>query len=172
MCNIRDKNIFSLQIGNSSTFNEALQLVKSNGYIVIDMPCLVSATWDDLKELVGIFIIPTAADSTNYYIKDIQLYKRVEGPSYALVEITESEFNANKTSYYYYNGTDYIQCTNQSVYDSDTEYYVQHDIVEPGDVPEMRIETAYHFYDPDENIGKLSEDDYIFSGSEDKNIII
>lgn len=33
MCNIRDKNIFSLQIGNSSTFNEALQLVKSNGYI-------------------------------------------------------------------------------------------------------------------------------------------
>ena len=141
-------------------------VVKNNGYITIDMPCLVSATWDDLKELVGIFIIPKTANSTDYYIKDIQLYKRVEGPSYALVEITESEFNANKTLYYYYNGTDYIQCTNQSVYDSNTKYYVQHDIVEPGDVPEARIETAYHFYDPDENIGKLSEDDYVFSDAD------
>jgi hypothetical protein len=46
-------------------------VVKSNGYITIDIPCLVSATWDDLKELVGIFIIPAAADSTDYYIKDI-----------------------------------------------------------------------------------------------------
>ena len=141
-------------------------VVKSNGYIIIDMPCLVSATWDDLKELVGIFIIPKTANSTDYYIKDIQLYKRVEGPSYALVEITESEFNANKTLYYYYNGTDYIQCTDQSSYDSNTKYYIQHDIVEPGDVPEMRIETAYHFYDPDENIGKLSEDDYVFSDAD------
>jgi hypothetical protein len=33
-------------------------------------------------------------------------------------------------------------------------------------VPETRIETTYHFYDPDENIGKLSEDDYVFSDTD------
>jgi hypothetical protein len=35
------------------------------------MECLQSATWRELKENVGMFFIPNAADSNDYYIKDV-----------------------------------------------------------------------------------------------------
>ena len=32
-----------------------------------------------------------------------------------------------------------------------------------GDVPEVRIRTNSHFYNPEENLGKTSAEDYIFA---------
>ena len=45
--------------------------------------------------------------------------------NYPPVEITQSEFNANKTAYYTKSGSTYTQCTSSSVYDADTQYYVK-----------------------------------------------
>lgn len=45
--------------------------------------------------------------------------------NYPPVEITESEFNTNKTAYWTKNGDTYTQCTQQSVYDADEQYYVK-----------------------------------------------
>lgn len=97
----------------------------SGNYTYIDMECLESATWEDLKSLVGIFFIPKSNSNTKYYIKDIQFYKYVIGKN------------------------------NQPIAPDDP--------VE--NLPDVRIETKYHFYDPTKNIGKLSEEDYVFSES-------
>lgn len=45
--------------------------------------------------------------------------------NYPPVQITETEFNVNKTAYWTKSGNNYIQCTEQSVYDEDTQYYVR-----------------------------------------------
>ena len=97
----------------------------SGNYTYIDMECLESATWEDLKSLVGIFFIPKSNNNIKYYIKDIQFYKYVVGKN------------------------------NQPIAPDDP--------VE--NLPDVRIETKYHFYDPTKNIGKLSEEDYVFSES-------
>jgi len=43
-------------------------------------------------------------------------------------------------------------------------------IIAPNDpienLPDVRIETENHFYNPSENLGKLTEEDYIFSESD------
>ena len=96
-----------------------------NAYTYIDMECLESATWEDLKSLVGIFFIPKNNSDTKYYIKDIQFYKYVVGKN------------------------------NQPIAPDDPAE----------NLPDVRIETKYHFYDPTKNIGKLSEEDYVFSES-------
>lgn len=98
----------------------------SGNYTYIDMECLESATWEDLKALVGIFFIPKNNNSTKYYIKDIQFYKYIIGNN------------------------------NQPIAPDDP--------VE--NLPDVRIETKYYFYNPADNIGKLSEEDYIFSESD------
>ncbi len=60
---------------------------------------------------------------------------------------------------------------------SNTEYYIKDvqfyryiedngTVLEPGQVPTVRIDTLYHFYKPSENIGKTSEEDYIFADSD------
>jgi len=41
----------------------------------------------------------------------------------------------------------------------------------PGDVPEVRVETVYYFYNPAENLGKIYADDYVFSDSDPNNYI-
>jgi hypothetical protein len=56
-----------------------------NDYIIVDMECLQSATWRELKENVGIFFIPNAADSNEYYIKDVQFYKYVVGKNNVII---------------------------------------------------------------------------------------
>ena len=99
--------------------------IVSGNYTYIDMECLESATWEDLKSLVGIFFIPKNNSDTKYYIKDIQFYKYIIGQN------------------------------NQPIAPDDP--------VE--NLPDVRIETKYHFYDPTKNIGKLSEEDYVFSES-------
>lgn len=38
-------------------------------------------------------------------------------------DFTEEEFNKNKTKYYYYDGNDYVQCTNEDEFYDDVEYY-------------------------------------------------
>ena len=38
-------------------------------------------------------------------------------------DFTEEEFDKNKTKYYYYDGNDYIQCTNEDEFYDDVEYY-------------------------------------------------
>ena len=43
---------------------------------------------------------------------------------YKQVAIDEDTFNESKTSYYTFDGTDYIQCTNESVYSANETYYV------------------------------------------------
>lgn len=48
--------------------------------------------------------------------------------NYPPVEITESEFNVNKTAYYTKNGDTYTQCTSSSVYNADTQYYVKQSV--------------------------------------------
>ena len=48
--------------------------------------------------------------------------------NYPPVEITESEFNVNKTAYYTKSGDTYTQCTSASVYDPNTQYYVQQSV--------------------------------------------
>ena len=45
--------------------------------------------------------------------------------NYPPVEITESEFNVNKTAYWTKSGNTYTQCTASSVYDADEQYYVR-----------------------------------------------
>ena len=45
--------------------------------------------------------------------------------NYPPVQITETEFNANKTAYWTKSGNTYTQCTQQSVYDPDEQYYVR-----------------------------------------------
>ena len=97
-----------------------------NNYIIIDMECLHSATWRELKDAVGIFLIPTAQTSIDYYIKDIQFYNYVVGKN------------------------DIIIAPNDPI----------------ENLPDVRIETENHFYNPSENLGKLTEEDYIFSESD------
>lgn len=94
-----------------------------NDYIIVDMECLQSATWRELKENVGIFFIPNAADSNDYYIKDVQFYKYVVGKNNVIIAPDDPVQN----------------------------------------LPDVRVETKYHFYNPLNNRGKLSEEDYVFS---------
>lgn len=94
-----------------------------NDYIIIDMECLQSATWRELKENVGIFFIPNAADSNDYYIKDVQFYKYVVGKNDVVIAPDDPIQN----------------------------------------LPDVRVETKYHFYNPLDNRGRLSEEDYVFS---------
>lgn len=41
--------------------------------------------------------------------------------------------------------------------------------LEINEVPEVRINTEWHFYNPAENIGKISADDYVYDGSNPNN---
>ena len=45
--------------------------------------------------------------------------------NYPPVQITETEFNVNKTAYWTKDGNNYTQCTASSVYDPDEQYYVR-----------------------------------------------
>ncbi len=51
----------------------------SGDYIYVDMTCSNSATWRELKERAGIFFILKNGNNTDYYIKDIQFFKKVTG---------------------------------------------------------------------------------------------
>ena len=44
---------------------------------------------------------------------------------FKIVEVDETTFNADKTLYYTFDGTKYINCTEESVYDADETYYVR-----------------------------------------------
>ena len=57
-------------------------------------------------------------ENETYYVRESGVF---EVWSYVL---DPDEFNRNKTFYYIKNGDEYIQCTNSSVYDSSTTYYV------------------------------------------------
>lgn len=55
------------------------------------------------------------------------IYKFVQRSEYKVaVGLTEEEFNSNKTKYYYYDSQrkSYIQCTNQSIFNSSETYYI------------------------------------------------
>lgn len=93
----------------------------SGGYIYVDMICLNSATWNQLKTNTGIFFLLKTSSNQDYYIKDVQFYRYIEKDG---------------------------------------------SVLEPGDIPEVRIETRYHFYAPADNLGKIYAEDYVFSDSD------
>ena len=109
------------------TFNAAGTQVSNTGYYYVDAQCENSATWEDLSSNVGIFLYPRTNSNINedYYIKDIQLYRRISNNNGGYLDI--------------------------------------------GDVPEVRIITHYHFYDPSINLGKTSAEDYVFADNNKNN---
>ena len=109
------------------TFNADGTQVSNTGYYYVDAQCANSATWEDLSSNVGIFLYPLTSNNINkdYYIKDIQLYRRISNNNGGYLDI--------------------------------------------GDVPEVRIITHYHFYDPSINLGKTSAEDYVFADNNKNN---
>ena len=56
-------------------------------------------------------------------IAPIKAYVDVTQDGYEAKEITEEEFNAAKTKYYVHGASGYVQCTEDSVFDSGETYY-------------------------------------------------
>lgn len=55
----------------------------------------------------------------------VEVVNTFEGVEYTLVEITEEEFDEDKTKYYTESGGVYTPCTEEDVYDPAESYYVQ-----------------------------------------------
>lgn len=107
----------------NSSDSSTVTAVDGDDYTILDMECLNSATWRELKDTVGVFFSLKVGSDTKYYIKDVQFYKYVVGKNGVIVAPDDPVEN----------------------------------------LPDVRIETKYHFYDPAQNIGKLISEDYIFS---------
>ena len=107
----------------NSSDSSTVTTVDSDDYTILDMECLNSATWRELKDTVGVFFSLKVGSDTKYYIKDVQFYKYIVGKNGVIVAPDDPVEN----------------------------------------LPDVRIETKYHFYDPAQNIGKLIPEDYIFS---------
>ena len=95
--------------------------------------------------------------------------------NYPPVQITEAEFNVNKTAYWTKDGDNYIQCTEQSVYNKDTQYYVRQSVraiieainnanrytaASPTQAEFNADKTSYYTYDGSEYIQCKSTDTY------------
>jgi len=55
----------------SSIDSSTVIAVDSDDYTILDMECLNSATWRELKETVGVFFSLKTSSDTEYYIKDV-----------------------------------------------------------------------------------------------------
>lgn len=157
------------QCTNQSEFNQNTNYFISE-YAIIIAECKKSASWNDLKENLGIFLFRSGNYNTrytSYFIEDIQLYKaiprEIDGYStyytigdipeikyetvdhyyypdenggftnpddytyitdtYYKANINASEFNSDKTKYWYIENGEWIHCDENSVYNSQIQYY-------------------------------------------------
>jgi len=55
----------------NSNDNSTAISVDSDDYTILDMECLNSATWRELKDTVGVFFSLKVGSDTKYYIKDV-----------------------------------------------------------------------------------------------------
>ena len=86
------------------TFNSAGTQVNNTGYYYVDAQCATSATWEDLSSNIGIFLYPRSNSNINidYYIKDIQLYRRISNNNGGYLDIGDVPEVRTITNYHFY----------------------------------------------------------------------
>lgn len=107
---------------------------------------------------IGFFV--TVSDIC--WIEEVEFFPHVMGE----VQLTQDEFNKNKTLYYTRNDDDtYTQCTDSSEYNSNTNYYKR---INPGEMDAISVATiTYHYYNHTTHQGAVELDDYLYVGTTD-----
>lgn len=110
------------------------------------------------NENIGFFVTV----SNICWIENVEFFPYVMGE----VQLTQEEFNKNKTLYYTRNDDNtYTQCTDLSEYDSNINYYKR---INPGEMDATSVATiTYHYYNHTTHQGAVELDDYLYVGTTD-----